>query len=312
LALDLVAIVAGLAILLLGGDLLVRGAVALALKLGVAPLIVSLTIVALGTSAPELLIAVDSVLKDAPDLAFGNVVGSNTANVLLVLGVPALIAPLMATEKGARRTYGYMVGATLLFMAFSFMGPIGPVQAAVFLALFSFFLFDTFRLAKRGSAEVEVEKVEDTGGTPGWKIAALLLAGLVFLPLGAEVLVGGAVRVAGALGVSEAVIGLTIVAIGTSLPELATTVMAAMRRATAVAIGNVIGSNLFNILFILGIAGFFGKLPPPERFLAFDLWVMLAAALALGPAILLKKPIGAVWGGLFLAAYAVYLGSLAF
>lgn len=307
--LDLGAIVLGLGLLLIGGDLLVRGAVALALRLGVAPLIVSLTVIALGTSAPELLIAVDAVLTGAPDLAFGNVVGSNVANVLLVLGVPALIAPLAATGKGARRTFGYMIGATLLLIGFSFAGPVGVIQSAIMLAFFTYFIGDTIRLSRSG--QIQAEDAEELAPEmPGWKLAGFLLAGLVFLPVGADVMVGGAVRVAQALGISEAVIGLTIVAVGTSLPELATTVIAAMRREAAVAIGNVIGSNLFNILFILGVAGLVGELPPPERFLTFDLWVMLGAALALGPAILLRRPITVVWGIAFLVAYGFYLGSL--
>ena len=306
--LDLVAIAAGLMILLIGGDVLVRGAVALALRLCIPPLIVSLTIVALGTSAPELLIAVGAVLEDAPDLAFGNVVGSNIANVLLVLGVPALITPLAATEKGARRTYIYMIGATLMLIGFAFAGPIGFVQAAVFLAFFAYFLFDTFRLSQSGKAEVD--DLDAPKNLAKWRIAAMLIAGLIALPVGADIMVEGAVRVASALGVSEAVIGLTIVAIGTSLPELATTVMAALRRETAVAIGNVIGSNLFNILFILGVAGMVGELPPPHRFLHFDLWVMIGAALVLAPAIMLKRSVTMAWGVAFLALYGLYLGSL--
>lgn len=305
---EFVVVALGLAILLIGGDLLVRGAVALALRLGITPLVVSLTIVALGTSAPELLIAVDSVIKGAPDIAFGNVVGSNIANVLLVLGLPALIAPVAAGNGSAKRTFFFMIAASVLFIAMSLMGPIGPIQGAIMIAFFVFFLVDTFRVSRRDRRDLDAP----TGvkGMSGWQIAGFLILGLVGLPVGADMMVEGSVKIAKAWGVSEAVIGLTIIAIGTSLPELATAVIAAVRREADVAIGNVIGSNLFNILFILGTAAFFGKLPPPERFLGFDLWVMLAASLALLPAILWRRDLTFVWGLLFLSAYAAYLVTL--
>ena len=306
---DFSVVALGLGVLLIGGDLLVRGAVALALRLCISPLVVSLTIVALGTSAPELLIAVDSVIKGAPDIAFGNVVGSNIANVLLVLGVPALIAPLAAGGIGAKRTYVFMIIASALLIAVSFMGGIGILAGGIMLAFFLFFLVDTFRVSRQG--EADVEEPPDTKGMRRWQIGLFLVLGLIGLPLGADMMVEGAVRIAQAWGVSEAVIGLTIIAIGTSLPELATAVMAALRREADVAIGNVIGSNLFNILFILGSAAFFGHLPTPERFLGFDLWVMLAASLALVPAIFFRRDISLLWGLLFLGAYAAYLASLA-
>ena len=306
---DIGTVVLGLIILIGAGDLLVRGAVALALRLGITPIVVSLTIVALGTSAPELLIAVDSVLKDAPDLALGNVVGSNIANVLLVLGVPALIAPLAPPGAESHRTYVFMLAASGLLIAMSYFGPIDLTVGIVFITFFFLFLYDTFQMAK--STRVDSSEVDETAGkTSGYLIAAFLIAGLIGLPLGADLLVEGAVNLAADLGISEAIIGLTIVAIGTSLPELATSIMAAIRREAGVVIGGIVGSNLFNILAILGTASFFGQLPVPPGFLLVDYWVMLGASLAIIPTVFLGFRLSRRWGVLFLGAYGIYIASL--
>ena len=304
---DIAAVAIGLIILLLGGDYLVRGAVSLALRYGVSPLVVSLTIVALGTSAPELLIGVDSVLAGVPDIAFGNVVGSNIANVLLVLGVPALIAPMDAPEKGSGRTFLFMIVASVLLIVLSFIRPLGITEGIVLLVLFAMFLFDTFQLARSGRQPPPDDVDEADVTMPMPKLVLFILGGIIALPIGADLLVDGAIDIAKASGVSEAVIGLTIVAIGTSLPELATTVAAAYRRESAVAIGNVIGSNLFNILAIMGAASLFGTLPVPDGFLKLDLWVMLFAALALWPTVSFNVGLTRIWGIAFLVLYGVYI-----
>ena len=290
---DLVIAVVGLAILLGAGDSLVRGAVALALRLGIPALLVSLTIVAFGTSAPELLISIQSALDDAPGIAFGNVVGSNIANVLLVLGVPALLAPIDPRDCDSRRNYMMMAAATLLFAATLWMGPLHWPQGILLLGLLSLVLFDAWRSARaHRRANADGEEVEDdlpeeiAEADPHmavWKIALFLGIGLVGLPLGAHLLIEGARGVALRAGVSEAAIGLTLVALGTSLPELATTVVAALRRQADVALGNVIGSNIFNILAIMGVASFFGPLEVPRQILMMDLWVMVGAAALLAP-----------------------------
>ena len=306
---DLLAVAGGLFVLLVGGDFMVRGAVALALRYGVSPLIVSLTIVAFGTSAPELLISVKSVLEGAPDIAFGNVVGSNIANVLLVLGVPALILPLTAPEGETRRTFIFMMVASVLLVILSFIRPLDSAEGLLLIVLLGLFLFDTFQFARKEQAAPDDVAVEDAT-MELWKVLSFLIGGLVALPLGANLLVDGAVNIAADLGVSQALIGVTIVAIGTSLPELATTVMAAVRKETDVAIGNVIGSNLFNILAILGVASLFGQLPAPEIFLRFDLWVMLASAALLGPLVLWGWTLTRMAGVALLLAYAAYIGVL--
>jgi len=299
----------GLVILLLAGDVLVRGAVALSLRLGIPVLIVSLTVVSFGTSAPELLISIQAALDGVPGIAVGNVVGSNIANVLMVLGVPALIASMNPGNCDCARSYYQMLAASIVLIALCFFGPLHFWQAAVLLVLFGLMLTDMFIQGRNGGEELP-EEFETSPGMPVWKMSALIIAGLIGLPVGAQFLIDGAVGVSRTLGVSEEVIGLTMVAIGTSLPELATTTMAAIRRQADVAIGNVIGSNLFNILGILGVASLFGPIPIDPAFLTRDLWVMLACALVLAPFVLGGWRIGKRWGVAFLALYAIYIFAL--
>lgn len=303
----------GLIILLLAGDSLVKGAVNLSLRLGVPALIVSLTIVAFGTSAPELLISIQAILDDAPGLALGNVVGSNTANILLVLGIPALLATMHTSECETKKTYNYMIAASLLFIALAFRGVFDWISAIVLLAALAYVLFDQAMEAKnhRAAGSEDGDEAEDLEGVdpelPGWRIAVFLVLGLIGLPLGASLLVDNATIIAKTYGVSDTVIGLTLVAIGTSLPELATTVMAALRRQADVALGNVIGSNMFNLLAIIGIASFVGPIPVDPEFLYFDLWVMLAASVLLVPFVYMRRDITRIWGVVLSALYVGYL-----
>lgn len=301
----------GLIILLLAGDLLVRGAVNSALRLGIPALIVSLTIVAFGTSAPELLIAIEAIDDYAPGLAMGNVIGSNTANILMVLGVPALIAGLATAHCDSRKSYLTMLGVTALFIVGAFLGPITWVHGIVYLSVLALILGDQARqaMAHRRAAHHAEEDIEGVDPEmPWWKIGVFLALGLFGLPLGADILVDSSLVIAKRFGISDAVIGLTLVAIGTSLPELATTVMAAIRRQADVALGNVIGSNMFNLLAIIGIASFFGKIPVEPEFLKFDLWVMLGASLILAPFVFSKTlNMGRVWGLLLTGLYIAYI-----
>ena len=252
----------GLVILLLAGDALVKGAVNLSLRAGVPALIVSLTIVAFGTSAPELLIAIKAAMENAPGIALGNVVGSNTANILLVLGVPAIMAGLHTAGCDTRKSYLQMIAASVLFIALAFTGVFTWWTALILLAALSLVLLDAFRDAAKHrrdvkAAQIEEEEEEVEGADPDmpwWKILTFLALGLVGLPLGADLLVDNATIIARTYGVSDTVIGLTLVALGTSLPELATTVVAALRRQADVALGNVIGSNMFNLLAIIILA----------------------------------------------------------
>ncbi|MCV3270749.1 calcium/sodium antiporter [Roseobacter sinensis] len=301
----------GLVLLLLAGDALVKGAVNMSLRLGVPALIVSLTIVAFGTSAPELLISVQAILDDAPGLALGNVVGSNTANILLVLGVPALLATMHTAECNTRKTYNLMLAASVLFIALAFRGVFDWVAGSVLLAGLALMLLDAFRDAHRHRQACKSAPEEEPEGAdpdlPWWRILLLLLLGLAGLPLGANLLVENATIIAKTYGVSDTVIGLTLVAIGTSLPELATTVMAALRRQADVALGNVIGSNMFNLLAIIGIASFVGPIPVDREFLTFDLWVMLGASVLLLPFVYLSWNITRVWGVILSGLYLAYL-----
>ena len=314
----------GLVILLLAGDALVKGAVNISLRLGVPALIVSLTIVAFGTSAPELLISIKAVLNNAPGIALGNVVGSNTANVLLVLGLPALLAAMHTSECESRKTFNFMISATILFIALAFRGVFDWIAGLILLAGLAAVLADAFRDASEHrkadkasqalaaeaalNAAVDQEDIEGADPDMSWVLIVMFVVlGLVGLPLGASLLVDNASIIARQYGVSDTVIGLTLVALGTSLPELATTVMAALRRQADVALGNVIGSNMFNLLAIIGIASLVGPIPVDPEFLRFDLWVMLAASLFLIPFVFLKVDISRVWGVILTALYVAYI-----
>jgi len=305
----------GLVILLLAGDLLVKGAVNLALRLGIPALIVSLTVVAFGTSAPELLISIRAILDGLPGLAMGNVVGSNTANVLLVLGIPAIISGLDTRKCDTKRSYMMMIGGSLVFIGLAFMGPFTWWHGLILLSLLALVLLDQARAAHahRRAANDAPPEDEPEGADPdmpSWKIGLYLVLGLIGLPLGASLLVDSATAIASAYGVSDTVIGLTLVAVGTSLPELATTVVAAWRNHAEVAIGNVIGSNLFNLLGIIGVTALIGPIPVDATILRYDLWVMIAASLLLIPFIFLSLRMGRMVGFGFVGLYIVYIVSL--
>lgn len=306
----------GLFLLLIAGDWLVKGAVNLALRLGIPALIVSLTIVAFGTSAPELLIAISAVLEGAPGLALGNVVGSNTANILLVLGVPALISTMCLKDCNAIKHYLMMLGATGIFIALASTGSFVWWSGLVLLAGLTFILGDSIRDALRHRAQegvstcADAEEDEVEGADPDmpyWKVFGFLALGLIGLPLGADLLIEGASEIAREFGISETVIGLTLVALGTSLPELATTVVAAIRRQADVAIGNVIGSNTFNLLAIIGITSLVGPIPVDPSVMALDIWVMAGASLVLAPFVFFRWPMGRLVGGLLTLSYLAYV-----
>ncbi|MDQ7080947.1 MAG: calcium/sodium antiporter [Paracoccaceae bacterium] len=320
---EILSTLAGLALLLVAGDTLVRGAVNLGLRLGIPALIVSLTVVAFGTSAPELLVAIKAAIEGLPGIAIGNVVGSNSANIMMVLGLPALMAGINSSKCDSRKTYVFMLIATIVFIALAFMGPLYFLHGVILLALLAMMLADQFvsaRNHRRNGAALVVEPEivcepcalpEELEGVdpemPYWKIWLYIILGVIGLPAGAELLINGALEIAHELGVSESVIGLTLVAVGTSLPELATTIMAALRKHGDVAMGNVIGSNMFNLLGIMGITSFFGPLDIPLGILHFDLWVMLGSALLIGPFVFFGLNISRFWGAVLTALYICYV-----
>jgi len=304
----------GLALLLASGDLMVRGAISLAANLGISPLLMGLIIVGFGTSAPELMIGAEAALTGSPGLALGNVVGSNIANVLLVLGAPALIAPVACDRQGVMRHILVMLGVSLIFAGLAFGGVFGLQQGLLLLALLAGFIWYSIR-----DHRLEIPPVLDMlktdvalGGIGGRTrsnlfSAAMVLGGLAGLILGARLLIDGAVAIARLLDVGEDVIGLSMVAIGTSLPELATTLAAAYRRHADVALGNVVGSNIFNLLAVMGVTATIAPAPVPQRFLVLDLPVMLAAAMILLAFAITRRPIDRGAGSAFLLGYAIYM-----
>lgn len=271
---NIVLLVMGLVVVLKGADWLTDGAVNIASRFGVSQMVIGLTIVAMGTSMPELCVSMVSALKGTPDLAVGNVVGSNTLNTLLIVGCSALVAPIMVKRSSVRRDIPFAVLASLLMLIFCLDGGIDRLDAALLFILFAVFMFVTLKYGKNEGTEAK------TTAAPLGKAALLLVVGLVCLILGSNLFVDNASFIASTLGVSDAVIGLTIVAGGTSLPELATSMVSAKKGNSDIAIGNVIGSNVFNILMIIGVTGLV-KPMHIKGITSLDLIVMLASMLLL-------------------------------
>ena len=304
---SVVLVVVGLVGLYLGGELLVRNASALARTLGISPMVIGLTVVAFGTSAPELAATLVAALRGAPELALANVVGSNVANVGLILGLTALAYPLVASWSFLRREVPWMLAATVLAMPLLYDGRLGRLEGLVLWAALVVFLVAAMR-----SGGPLVPGPRPAGERPGraWRTVLGVAAGVAVLAYGAQALVAGATALAQAWGVPERVIGLTLVAIGTSLPELASSLVAALRRETDIILGNIVGSNLFNLLAVLGTAAIVHPIAVPPAGLRVDLWIMLAFALAIVPLLLLGRRLGRRDGALLLVAYLAYVGWL--
>jgi cation:H+ antiporter len=305
----------GLAALVVGAEALVRGASKIALSLGISPLVVGLTIVAVGTSSPEVAVSVGAVLSGNTDIAVGNVVGSNVFNVLFILGISALITPLVVHSQIIRQEVPIMIGASVILAVMILDGSLGRLESALLLALLVGYVIFLVRQSRAETAEIRDEYQgaaarRDAGWDSHWAVQVLLIAaGLGLLVLGSGWLVDSAVAFARAFGVSDLVIGLTIIAAGTSMPEVATSIMAAVRGERDIAVGNVIGSNTFNILGCLGISGVVSAsgLDIAPAVLNFDVWVMIAVAVACLPVLLLRQQIGRKRGLLFLAYYGAYV-----
>lgn len=300
---DYIYVVAGLIGLFFGGEGLVRGSVGLARRMAISPLLIGLTVVGFGTSTPELLVSVEAAWRGVPDIAIGNIIGSNIANILLIVGLTCLVWPIRVSGATLKRDTAVMLAAAIALVPLFAVGEIGRLAGLALMLGLAGYL--TWAYLKPGSADVE-----DIDTTPPSSVlvSGLWVAGgLVALMFGARFLVDGSVSIARGYGISEAFIGLTIVAVGTSLPELATSVIAAFRKQSEIAIGNIVGSNIFNVLGILGITALITPVPVADRFLTFDLPIMIAASLALTGLLLSRKIIGRGIGLVALAIYAVYI-----
>ena len=314
---DLLLFVFGIGALVVGAEALVRGASKLALSFGISPLVVGLTVVAFGTSAPETTVSVSAVLSGQTDIAVGNVVGSNIFNVLLILGLAAVITPLLVDAQVIRQEVPIMIGASVLLLAFALDGRIVLFESVFLLLLLVAYTSFLVLQSRRQTAAVKAEYAGEIhpAAEGAWDSrpivqVLLVLAGLALLILGSRWLVTAAVGFARQLGVSELVIGLTIVAAGTSLPEVAASVSAALKGERDIAVGNVIGSNLFNILGCVGAAGLASGaagLAIAPSIITFDIWVMLAAAVACLPIFLTGREIARWEGGVFLLYFAAYV-----
>jgi cation:H+ antiporter len=301
----------GLVLLLFGGEVLLRGAVSLASRLGLSSLLIGMTVVAAATSMPEMVVAVASGLEGAPDIGVGNVVGSNTANILLILGAAALLYPMTTQPRHVLRDGMAMLGATALFIVFALAGTMGRLDGAMMLGLLIAYLVYSYHRDRQSCADDPGLQADTPQSCATVPISLLLVAGGVgLLVVGSKLLIGGAVDLARSFHVSEAVIGLTLVAVGTSLPELATAIVASMRRHPEVALGNVLGSNLFNLLAIIPALTLTIPVQVADEILRFDIWVMAGVSVLAILVMVSGWRIGRGEGAAFLVAYAAYIAIL--
>lgn len=310
--LNLLLVVIGIGLLTVGGEAVVRGALAAGRRLGVSPLLAGLVIVGFGTSSPELVVSVNAALEGQPDIAVGNVVGSNISNVMLILGLCAIILPMTTTRAALYRDGLAMIAASVLMVALIAGSMLTRVDAGILLAALLGYLVWAYRTERvPNSPTLELHRQEAAevqpirGGVPMMLLA--LLGGLLLLVGGSRLLLTGAVGIAEGFGVPEALIGLTLVAVGTSLPELAVSLLAAIRKHADVAVGNIIGSNIFNVLGILGTAALVHPLPMAARIVRFDQWVMLGSSLLLVIFLLSGLRLNRIEGGTLLAGYVGYV-----
>lgn len=308
-ALTLFGGVAGIALLYYGAEYLIKGGVSIAMKLKVPALVIGLTLVAFGTSAPELVVSIDAALKGSGDISIGNVVGSNICNIALILGLSALIAPLAVQKKLLRFDLPLLVLTSILMAFFCFVSQgITRWQGAIFFAGIVIYTLYNIYSGKKEGADAD-DEVSNSKIYPYWLSAVFVIAGLAGLVFGAKLFVNAAIFIAKAANISDAVIGLTVVALGTSLPELATSIVAAIKGEQDIAIGNVIGSNIFNILCILGIAPLISPIHAPQ-IVWIDLGVMLFVTLALFPVMRSGWKISRSEGAFFLLIYIAYTAHL--
>lgn len=311
---DVGLVVAGLGLLVAGGEALVRGASSLAVRMGISPLVIGLVVVSAATSTPEFAVTIGAVLGGEPSLAVGNVIGSNIANLLLILGLSAVVSPLVIKRQLIRFDIPVMVGLMVIMLAVSLDGQIGLFDGIVLLAGLAVHALLSVLISKRGDTENTAPEQLPLNARPValWIAVLLLIGGVGLLALGARVLVTGAVSIANNLGVSGLVVGLTVVAIGTSLPELATSLIAVRRGERDMAVGNIVGSNIFNIGLVIGLPAilFVDGIPVPPAAIALDLPLMVAASIALLPIAFTGFAVARWEGTLFFSLYVAYLAYL--
>lgn len=302
----------GLFLLAFGGDTMVSGAVALAKKMGISTLLIGLTLVGFGTSTPELLTSLLAVFKGSNDIALGNVVGSNIANILLVLGMAAVITPVTVDMKAFKRDGGFLALSCIMLIMALFFGQIGRMMGAVLVAMLIGYIVYSYisdkkqqKKKKEKCATSPTDEIETAPNMPTWLALVKAIGGIALMMLGAKLLVDNSIILARSWGVSEAVIGLTIVAVGTSLPELATSVMCSIRGHADVAFGNVVGSNIYNALFILGVTALFLPITVPAN-MSTDVWIMTVVTALLIAIALWQKRFSRSIGFAFLCVYAGY------
>jgi len=311
--------VAGLALLLGGGEWLVKGAAGLAVRMKVSPLVIGVTVVSLGTSAPELLVSVKAAVDGFPAISIGNVIGSNIANIGLVMGLVALIMPMKLTKTALTLDWPVMFSASLLFYLMAFDGVIQFYEGIFLLILFVFYVSYSILKSRRNTKNEEQRLLDDEGPeeefedlkvdpkTPVWKLLGMVVVGSTALVLGARWFLDGAIEMARIFGVTEHVISVTLIAFGTSVPELATSAIAAFRKQSDISVGNLIGSNSFNILGILGITALVRDIPIGEGVLDMDMLWMIGIAVLVLPFLLIGKKIYRMEGLLLLIAYILYI-----
>ncbi len=303
----------GVGLLTAGGEFLIRGALGISKRVGMSPLLSGLIIVGFGTSMPELVVSVDAALSGQPEIAIGNVIGSNIANILLILGICAAITPLVISPLSLRRDALVVMASSLLFILLAFDGLLSMFDALILISLLALYLGWAYWTEKDSTApSAELHKAEAAEVTLApksivWTVVEII-GGLVLLIFGSQILLKGAVGIASELDVSEAVIGLTLVAVGTSLPELTISVMAALRKHADVAVGNVLGSNIFNLLGILGVSAILQPIEVKGRVLGFDQWVMLGVSILLYIFLFTARKLSRLEGALLLSGYFAYVG----
>ena len=305
MAMDIFLLVIGLIVLVFSGDFLVKGAVGIAEKFKISPLVIGMTVVSFGTSAPELFVSVKAALMGSPDLAIGNVIGSNIANLALVLSITVLIFPIIVERNSKYIDWPMMMFASILFYVFSLDNVISLWEGVILLIILITFIIFLIRNSRKSNLELD----DDIDGTPSNFPLTLvfLFGGLIGLKFGADWLLDGAIGLAKSFGMTEKVIGVTIVAFGTSVPELVASSVAAFRKQTDISIGNLVGSNIFNIMVVIGITAIITPIKVSESAMSFDMYWMLGISLAIFPLMFIGKKMGRLHGVILLSAYVIYI-----